>query len=96
MILKGAEPIVGGSYDGSAWTWRLRDRERGDHLLTFQITGTAMSMSDDALPRGGAAARAGAGRSEVERILSWDTPPECIELGSVSLRSWGGTEQLGP
>jgi hypothetical protein len=95
-ILNSAEPLVGGSYDGSAWTWRLWDLERGDRLLTFQITGTAMSMSDDALPQGGAVARASAGRSEVERILSWDTPRECIELGSMSFRSRGGTEQPGP
>jgi hypothetical protein len=42
-ILETPEQIVGGSYDGIAWTWRLRDDAGHERALTFQVTGTAMS-----------------------------------------------------
>jgi hypothetical protein len=94
MILETPEQIVGGSYDGIAWTWRLRDDAGDERPLRFQVTGTAMSMAASALSPRGLRARACAGRSEVETVLGWDTPPERIELGSLGIRTWGGVEQL--
>jgi hypothetical protein len=96
MILKTPEQIVGGSYDGISWTWRLRDDAGCNRILAFQVTGTAMSMADAALPQRGSLARACAGRSEVERVLCWLTPPDRIELGSLGIRTSGGVEQPDP
>lgn len=96
MILKTPEQVVGGSYDGIAWTWRLRDALGRERALAFQATGTAMSMANAALPQRGSLARACAGRSEVERVLCWHTPPDRIELGSLGIRTWGGVEQPDP
>lgn len=53
-----------------------------------------MSMAASALRRRGSLARACAGRSEVEKVLRWQIPPERIELGSLGIQSWGGTKQL--
>jgi hypothetical protein len=96
MISKTPEQVVGGSYDGIAWTWRLRDGAGHEQVLTFQVTGTAMSMATSALPPRGPRARACAGRSEVERVSCWDIPPDRIELGSLGIRTWGGAQQLNP
>lgn len=91
-IQQQAEAIDSASFDGSAWKWRLRDAKR-ERLLVFQVTGTAMCMSDDALPRGGSLARTSSGLSEVEQVLAWDTPPDVIEVSSVSIRRWGGARE---
>ena len=89
-ILTAPERLVGGSYDGVAWAWRLQDDAGRERILTFQVTGTAMSMADAALPEAGSLARACAGRAEVERALRWHIPPDRIELGSLGIRTWGG------
>jgi hypothetical protein len=89
-IQQQGEPGNAASFDGSIWTWRLRNVER-EHRLVFQVTGTAMCMSDDALPRGGSLARATTGRSEVEQVLGWETPPVRIEVNSMGVRHWGGS-----
>lgn len=92
VIQHGAEPVNPGTFDGRLWKWRLREGRR-DHLLMFQVSGTAMCMSEDALPQSGQVARASAGRSEVEQVLSWGTPPDRIEVSSVGIRSWGGSKK---
>jgi len=92
-ILDAPGQIVGGPYDGISWTWRLRDDAGCNRVLEFQVTGTAMGMADVALPQRGSLARACAGRSEVERVLRWHTPPDRIELGSLGIRTWGGAKQ---
>lgn len=85
-----AEPVNPTTLDASLWKWRLQGAGGVEHLLVFGVTGTAMSMSAGALPRGGERARATAGLSEVEQVLSWDLPPDRIEVGSIGIRVTGG------
>lgn len=58
-----------GGRDAVGWRWILMN-ERGDsHPLTVWVSGTAMAVAREFLPRETAAARETEGRSEVERLL---------------------------
>lgn len=88
-IQNEAEAVHPTPFEGSVWKWRLRS-ETSDHLLVFRVTGTAMSMSHEALPAAGSAARTTGGFSEVEQVLTWEVPPDRIEVNSVEVRRLGG------
>lgn len=76
--------------DARAWDLVLEDGTRG-HRTRFTVSGTAMAMVDEALPAGGAEARATGGVSALGLTLNWQVPPRRIELNSVELRTSGGT-----
>lgn len=68
--------------DAVSWVWRIY---RGDESRTVlvEVSGTAMSLAEEHLPAVTAGARATSGRSEVEKVLELEAPPERISLGST-------------
>jgi hypothetical protein len=86
-----AQCVSSGSYDGQLWKWVLRSSDGGERSLIFAVTGSALSMEASALPSQVADARVTAGSAEVQKILSWRTPPERIEAGSLGLSRVGGS-----
>jgi hypothetical protein len=69
----------------------LRSVDGRERSLIFAVTGTAFCMDAAALPPEVAEARANTGSGQLEEILSWRTPPERIEAGSIGLSRVGGS-----
>jgi hypothetical protein len=87
-----AEPLNPGGYDGSVWRWQLQQVDNADRnaSVIVRISGTAMSMGEDALPPRVAAARETQGFSEVVQTLDWELPPDEIRLDSQRVVPSGG------
>jgi hypothetical protein len=68
--------------DAVSWIWEIyRDGE--SRRVLIEVSGTAMAIADEYLPEETARARATSGRSEIEKILELDDPPNRISLGTT-------------
>jgi hypothetical protein len=86
------EPQSPGGYDGSIWQWELvaDDDANSRRQVLVQISGTVMSMGEEALPARVAMARETSGRSEIEVICEWPEPPAEIDVHSRGAQPVGG------
>lgn len=82
-------PVLRPGFDGRAFACTL-EAGKVTHRILFTITGTALSMATEALPREVALARASDGASAIEHTLCWPEPPDQIQSGSTGLRFVGG------
>jgi hypothetical protein len=67
--------------DASGWLWEIRRGEDARRVLV-EITGTARAVDQDSLLEETRQAIESEGRSQVERVLSEDTPPTIIQCGT--------------
>lgn len=79
-ITSGPDEHPGG-VDYSAWLFMLTRAGGSVHQLEVRLTGTANATQDSTLPEQVANAKQSSGRSVVERILGWESPPPMFEIG---------------
>ena len=90
-LIEGDGREVHQSGDRIAWQWRLRNGTSGEsRAVLVSLTGTTMSMGEDALTGRGLLARGSRGRSEVEMLLDWPEPPNHVEVHSRGVQLLGG------
>lgn len=70
--------------DAVGWVWEiLNDDETESRRVLVEVSGTAMAVADEFLPRETADAKNTEGRSEVEKVLGEVDPPRRITLGTT-------------
>jgi hypothetical protein len=80
--------------DASGWLWVLaRWKRRHRHLVLVEISVTAMKSEREPLPSDTRAAIETEGRSEVEKILDEEEPPQVIQCGTWGCR-WLSAEEV--
>jgi hypothetical protein len=93
-VLQGrAEELNPAGYDGRIWQWRLQPAshpDEGERTITVRISGTALAMGSETLPRRIQLARSSAGQSEVEQVLDWQVPPDVLDISSRHVMPQGG------
>src|SRR5262245_24363095 len=89
-IADGPYDAPWGGRDAVGWGWVLSNEEGVTHVLTVWVSGTAMAIAAEYLPRETVAARETGGRSEVERILN-----EAVLPAEVLLSTAGRSVNLG-
>ncbi|HET9197277.1 MAG TPA: hypothetical protein VFN92_03370 [Solirubrobacterales bacterium] len=75
--IDGPRPLDRRSRDGHGWLYELGP-EPWATRVEVRLTGTAAACADSTLPPRVAAAKRSAGRSELERVASWERPPGLI------------------
>jgi hypothetical protein len=85
-------PHTRSGYDGTGWLWEIG---RGDDCrrVLVEITGSALSSAS--LPEETREAIETEGRSEVERVASFDDPPRIVTCGTTGCRDIAGDEVEG-
>jgi hypothetical protein len=68
--------------DATAWIWEVYQHDESRRVIV-EVSGTAMAVAAEYLPRETAEARATEGRSEVEKVLQLVEPPRRITLGTL-------------
>jgi hypothetical protein len=66
--------------DAVGWLWTLKNDAGDRWRVLVEVTGTAMATADEFLPEETREAKLTSGRSEVERVLQEEEPPERITL----------------
>ena len=70
--------------DAVGWAYTLTSRDARTTNVRVQVSGTAMAVDPEALSQTTRAARRSRGRSAVEEILDWETPPQVLKLHTAS------------
>ncbi len=79
-IEDGPREWVGGGYDGSRWSFRLRSDDGRSANVTVSVSGTALASAR--VPQETARAIATRGESAVREVLAWPQPPSDIAFFS--------------
>jgi hypothetical protein len=79
-ITEGPHPAPWSGRDAVGWRWMLQNEQSDVHALTVWVSGTAMAVAPEYLPRETAAARDTEGLSEVERLLDDEILPREVML----------------
>jgi hypothetical protein len=84
-IIGGPDEMPREGIDAKRWRWLLASADTGLVILVIvKVSGSAMAVAPENLPRATRDARESCGRSEIDKILEWWEPPSVIELHTHS------------